>query len=324
MAAMRFSVGGTGGLNWQGHVDAAAVVEACGYYGFYPSDHLMPVVDRGGGDQDRLDAPSTLLALSGRTTRIRLGCMVQANLLRHPVITATSHATLDHASNGRAVLGIGAGGNRREYDIHGFPYPDTVEERIARLEEAVALIKALWTNDRTTFEGKYYQLHDAPFFPKPVQKPHPPIMVGGMHTGTMRVAARYADEWNALGSIKRVKALKGRMRGLCDEVGRDFDSLTISKQGAFLLTEDKAEAQRFIERQVSHMTANPSFKLVEGYSSPEEQARESHFVGGVSELTDLVGRWREIGVTHLNFNTPRPFKPDTLEEFAAKIFPVFS
>ena len=100
MAAMKFSVGGSGGLNWQGHVDAAAVLEECGYYGFYPSDHLMPVVDRG-GDQDRLDAPSTLLALSGRTSRIRLGCMVQANLLRHPVITAMSHATLDHASTGR-------------------------------------------------------------------------------------------------------------------------------------------------------------------------------------------------------------------------------
>src|SRR4051794_12794797 len=170
MAAMKFSVGGTGGLNWQGHVDAAAVLEECGYYGFYPSDHLMPIVDRG-GDQDRLDAPSTLLALSGRTSRIRLGCMVQANLLRHPVITAMSHATLDHASNGRAVLGLGAGGNRREYDIHGFPYPDTVRERIDRLDEAVALIKALWTNDRTTFEGKYYQVHDAPFFPKPLQKP---------------------------------------------------------------------------------------------------------------------------------------------------------
>jgi alkanesulfonate monooxygenase SsuD/methylene tetrahydromethanopterin reductase-like flavin-dependent oxidoreductase (luciferase family) len=323
MAAMRFSVGGTGGLNWQGHVDAAAACEELGYYGFFPSDHLMPVVDRGGGDQDRLDAPSTLLALSGLTSRIRLGCMVQANLLRHPVITALSHATLDHASNGRAELGIGAGGQRREYDIHGVPYPDTVAERIERLDEAVALIKALWTNDRTTFEGKYYQVHDAPFFPKPLQKPHPPVMVGGMHSGTMRVAAKYADEWNALGSIKRVQALKERMRDICQDVGRDIDSLKISTQGAFLLTEDKAEAQRFIDRQASHMTANPNFKLVDGYASPDAQARESHFVGSASELTDLAGRWREIGVTHINFNTPRPFKRDMLEEFAAKVMPAF-
>src|SRR5215213_1623097 len=162
MAAMKFSVGGTGGLNWQGHVDAAAACEELGYHGFFPSDHLMPIVDRG-GDQDRLDAPSTLLALSGLTSRIRLGCMVQANLLRHPVITALSYATLDHASSGRAELGMGAGGQRKEYDVHGFPYPDTVTERIERLDEAVALIKTLWTSDRTTFEGKYYQVHDAPF-----------------------------------------------------------------------------------------------------------------------------------------------------------------
>ncbi|HEX3244956.1 MAG TPA: LLM class flavin-dependent oxidoreductase, partial [Chloroflexota bacterium] len=306
-----------------GHADAAAACEDCGYSGFYPSDHLMPVVDRG-GDQDRLDAPSTLLALSGLTRRIRLGCMVQANLLRHPVITAMSHTTLDHASNGRAVLGIGAGGNRREYDIHGFPYPDTVTERIERLDEAVALIKTLWTNDRATFEGKYYQLHDAPFFPKPIQKPHPPIMVGGTHPGTMRVAAKYADEWNGLGSVKRVQALLDRMREICQEVGRDFASLTFSTQGAFLLTEDKAEAQKFIDRQVSHMTANPNFKLVDGYSSPDEQARDSHFVGGVGELTDLIGRWQEIGVTHVNFNTPRPFTRVPLETFAAKVMPAFS
>jgi alkanesulfonate monooxygenase SsuD/methylene tetrahydromethanopterin reductase-like flavin-dependent oxidoreductase (luciferase family) len=323
MAAMRFSVGGTGGLDWQGHVDAAKACEDLGYWGFYPSDHLMPVVDRG-GDQDRLDAPSTLLALAGMTSRIRLGCMVQANLLRHPVITALSNTTLDHASNGRAELGIGAGGGRREYDMHGFPYPDTVTERIERLDEAVALIKTLWANDRTTFEGKYYQVHDAPFFPKPLQQPHPPIMVGGMHSGTMRVAAKYADEWNALGSIKRVQALKERMRGICDEVGRDIATLKISTQGAYLLTEDKAEAQRFIDRQVSHMTATPNFKLVDGYSSPEEQAKESHFVGGAAELTDLAGRWSEIGVTHINFNTPRPFNRDTLEQFAAKVMPQFS
>jgi alkanesulfonate monooxygenase SsuD/methylene tetrahydromethanopterin reductase-like flavin-dependent oxidoreductase (luciferase family) len=322
MAAMRFSVGGSGGLNWQGHVDAAKACEDLGYWGFYPSDHLMPIADRG-GDQDRLDAPSTLLALAGMTSRIHLGCMVLANLLRHPVITALSHTTLDHASNGRAELGIGAGASRREYDIHGFPYPDTVAERIERLDEAVALITALWTNDRTTFEGKYYQVHDAPFFPKPLQKPRPPIMVGGMHSGTMRVAAKYADEWNALGSIKRVQGLKERMRGICDEVGRDFGTLKMSTQGGFLLTEDKAEAERFIDRQVSHLTANPNFKLVEGYSSPTEQAKESNFVGGVSELTELVGRWSELGVTHINFNTPRPWTREPLEQFAAKVMPAF-
>src|SRR5215208_3627123 len=149
MAAMTFSVGGSGGLGWPAHLEVAAAAEDLGFHGFYPSDHLTNIVDR--GEPDRLDAPSTLLALSGRTSRIRLGCMVQANLLRHPVITALSYATLDHASSGRAELGMGAGGQRKEYDVHGFPYPDTVTERIERLDESVALIKALWTSDRTTY-----------------------------------------------------------------------------------------------------------------------------------------------------------------------------
>lgn len=322
MAGMKFSVGGTGGLGWQGHVEVATTLEELGFYGFYPSDHLMPIVDRG-GDSDRLDAPSALAALSGRTSRLRLGCLVQANLFRHPVLTAMMCTTLDHASNGRAELGIGAGANRREYDIHGFPYPETVEERIARLDEAVGLIVALWTNDRTTFEGQYYQVHDAPHFPKPIQRPHPPITVGGMHVGTMRVAAKYATEWNALGALKVVAARKERMAALCQEAGRSINDLGISKQGAFLLTEDASEAQRFLDRQVAHLTANPSYTVPPGYASAEEHAREANFVGNVGQLTELIGRWREIGVNHINFQTPRPFQREMLERFAVEVIPAF-
>jgi alkanesulfonate monooxygenase SsuD/methylene tetrahydromethanopterin reductase-like flavin-dependent oxidoreductase (luciferase family) len=323
MASMKFSVGGTGGLGWKGHVEVATALEELGFYGFYPSDHLMPIVDRG-GDSDRLDAPSTLAALSGLTKRLRLGCLVQANLFRHPAITAMMCTTLDHASNGRAELGLGAGANRREYDIFGVPYPDTVEERIARLDEAVGLITALWANDRTTFEGTYYQVHDAPSFPKPVQQPHPTITVGGMHVGTMRVAAKYADEWNALGALKVVAGRRERMVSLCQEVGRDFSTLGISKQGAFLLTDDASEARRFIERQAEHLTANPSYTPPAGYSSAEEHAREASFVGSPAELIELIGKWREIGVNHLNFQTPRPFRRDSLERFASEVMPAFA
>lgn len=323
MAKMTFSVGGSGGLGWPAHLEVAAAVEELGYHGFYPSDHLMNIVDRGA--PDRLDAPSTLLALSGRTSRIRLGTMIQANLLRHPVNTAMMYATLDLASNGRADLCMGAGGARREYDIHGYYYPDSVEERIARLDEAIQLIIALWTNDDpVTFQGRYYHVHNAPFFPKPVQKPRPPIIIGGMHSGTMRVAAKYADNWNSLGALKVVEARKTRMQQICDEVGRDIATLRISKQGNFLLTEDATEAQRFIDRYLARITANPAYKVPPGYSSPEEHARGSCFVGGASELTDIVGRWLDIGVTHLNLQTPRPFKREMMEQFAAKVMPAFS
>jgi alkanesulfonate monooxygenase SsuD/methylene tetrahydromethanopterin reductase-like flavin-dependent oxidoreductase (luciferase family) len=323
MPKMTFSVGGSGGLSWPGHLEVAAAVEELGYHGFYPSDHIANIYDR--GTPDRLDAPSTLLALSGRTSRIRLGTMIQANLLRHPVNTAMMYALLDLATNGRADLCLGAGGARREYDMYGYYYPDTVAERIERLDEGVQLIIALWTNEgATTFEGKYYQVHEAPFFPKPVQKPRPPIMIGGMHSGTMRVAAKYADNWNSLGALKVVEARKVRMREICDEVGRDFDTLSISKQGGFLLTEDKAEAQRFIDRYIARITANPAYKVPRGYSSPEEHARGSSFVGGVSEMTDIIARWLEIGVTHLNLQTPRPFEREMMEQFAARVMPKFS
>ena len=301
----------------------AAAVEEFGYHGFYPSDHITNIYDR--GEPDRLDAPSTLLALSGRTSRIRLGTMIQANLLRHPVNTAMIYCTLDLASNGRADLCMGAGGARREYDINGYYYPDTVAERIARLDEGnTADHRALDERPTGHLRGQYYQVRNAPFFPKPVQKPRPPIMIGGMHSGTMRVAARYADNWNSLGALKVVKARKERMQEICNEVGRDFDTLSISKQGGFLLTEDKAEAQRFIDRYIARITANPAYKVPPGYGSPEEHARGAGFVGGVSEMTDIVGRWLEIGVTHLNLQTPRPFKREMMEQFAAKVMPAFS
>jgi alkanesulfonate monooxygenase SsuD/methylene tetrahydromethanopterin reductase-like flavin-dependent oxidoreductase (luciferase family) len=323
MAVMQFSVGGSGGLSWPAHLEVARAVEDYGYHGFYPSDHLTNIYER--GDPDRLDAPSTLLALSGRTSRIRLGTMIQANLLRHPVNTAMMYCTLDLASDGRADLCLGAGGARREYDINGYYYPDTVAERIERLDEAVQIIIALWTNDGpTTFEGKYYQLREAPFFPKPVQKPRPPIMVGGMHSGTMRVAAKYADNWNALGALRVTEARKERMQEICAEVGRDFNTLSISKQGGFLLTEDKAEAEAHIDRYIKRITSNPAYKVPPQYRTVEEHARDAGFVGGVSEMTEIIGRWLEIGVTHLNLQTPRPFKREMMERFAAKVMPAFS
>jgi len=131
------------------------------------------------------------------------------------------------------------------------------------------------------------------------------------------------DNWNSLGAIKVVEARKERMGEICNEAGRDFATLSISKQGGFLLTEDRSEAQRFIDRYVARITANPAYKLPTGYSSPEEHAREAGFVGGASELIDVVGRWLEIGVTHLNLQTPRPFKREMMEQFAGQVMPTF-
>jgi len=149
-------------------------------------------------------------------------------------------------------------------------------------------------------------------------------MIGGMHSGTMRVAAKYADNWNSLGALKVVEARKERMGEICNEVGRDFATLSISKQGGFLLTEDKTEAQRFLDRYIARITANPAYKVPPGYSSPEEHAREAGFVGGANELIDVIGRWQEIGVTLLNLQTPRPFRREMLEQFAFKGMPAFA
>lgn len=324
MTGIKFSVGGSGGLGWDGHLEVARACEDLGFYGFYPSDHLMPIVDRGGGSSERLDAPTAIAALAGQTTRLRLGCLVQANLFRHPVLTAMMCNTLDHATGGRAELGLGAGANRHEYDVHGFPYPDSFHERVDRLDEALALIKLLFTQERTTFEGRFYRVHDAPFAPRPVQQPHPPITVGGMYERTMRVAARHANEWNALGPLRVVESLVVKMRDICAEEGRDFSTLRISRQGPVLLSDDRSEVERFLERQAAMMRSHRGFKPSPLYSSVEEQAADTVWVGDAPEMIDSIGRWREIGVTHFNFTTPRPFHRPMLERFAADVMPAFA
>lgn len=321
MGKIWFSVGGSGGLDWQGHLEVAQACDELGFYGFYCSDHLMPIADHG-GTSARLDAPTTLAGLAGRTTRLRLGCLVQANLLRHPVVSALMLNTLDHASDGRAEFGLGAGGGRREYDVHGFPYPG-LEERLGRLDEALELIKLLWTQERTTYEGRYFQVHDAPFHPRPIQEPHPPIIVGGAHPGTMKIAAKHADEWNFLGPRLVARELIGSMRDICREAGRDFATLRISQQMPFWLTDDKAEAARIRDRQVSGMTASPRFKLPPQYASAEAMVDDRAAFGDAATVTEKLQAWVGIGVTHINFMTPRPFERQMLEQFAAKVMPAF-
>jgi alkanesulfonate monooxygenase SsuD/methylene tetrahydromethanopterin reductase-like flavin-dependent oxidoreductase (luciferase family) len=196
-------------------------------------DHLLPI----GGD---LDGPifegwTLLAALAAQTSRLRLGLLVTSNRVRPPALLAKIAATTDIVSGGRLDFGIGAGSRtdipwaRREYDAYGLPYHDAAYA-VGSLAEACTVIRRLWAEDQPfDFHGRHYDLTGAFCNPKPVQRPHPPIVIGGLATRTLRVVAGHADVWNFPGDdLDTARARGAVLDRICAEIGRDPSSITRS------------------------------------------------------------------------------------------------
>ncbi len=177
--------------------DLAQTAEGLGYHLIAFPDHLAYELPSGELDPHHLGYSSMIIAamIGEATTKLRFGPLVLNNLLRHPAVTAQTLMSLDHLSGGRLLAGVGAGWRRREFEMTGLRFPDTTT-RLRMLDESLTCMRSLWTNDRTSFTGEFYQLKDAVLWPKPVQKPYPPILMGGSGKGLLRVAARHADVLN--------------------------------------------------------------------------------------------------------------------------------
>jgi len=196
-------------------------------------DHLLPI----GGDKDGpiFEGWTLLPALAAQTTRLRVGLLVTSNRIRPPALLAKIAATTDIVSGGRLDFGIGAGSRtdipwaRREYDAYGLPYHDA-RHAVGSLAEACTLIRRLWTEDKPfDFHGSYYDLTGAFCNPKPVQRPGPPIVIGGQATATLRVVAEHADVWNFPGGDVEAAVRRGAVLDrICAEIGRDPASITRS------------------------------------------------------------------------------------------------
>ncbi|HET9975085.1 MAG TPA: LLM class flavin-dependent oxidoreductase [Streptosporangiaceae bacterium] len=196
-------------------------------------DHLMPI----GGDPDGpvFEGWTLLSALAAQTERLRLGLLVTSNRFRPPAVLAKIATTVDIVSGGRLDFGIGAGSRpsipwaRREYEAHGLPYDDFAHS-VGSLAEACTVIRRLWTEDKPfDFDGTYVRLTGAFGNPKPVQRPHPPIVIGGRSTATLRVVAEHADVWNMPGGdIEDAVSRSALLDRLCAETGRDPASVTRS------------------------------------------------------------------------------------------------
>jgi len=223
-------------------------------------DHYAPI--HGDLDGPCLEGWTLLAALAAETTRLRIGLMVTGNTYRHPAVLANIAATVDIISKGRLDLGIGAGWNEYEHESMGIPlYPPG--ERIRRLGEACSVIKQLFTQQLTTFEGRYYTLREARCEPKPLQQPHPPFVIGGAGEQlTLRVVAEHADIWNfprPQGPGEEFARKLSILHQHCETVGRDPRSITISVQPMVHyddLEKTTQVVQQFVDAGATHVVLN--------------------------------------------------------------------
>ncbi len=227
------------GLDFAGLTERAIACEDAGLHSLWLADHLWA---RGMPEVDYLESWTALTALAMRTTRLRLGTLVLCNSYRNPALVAKMAATFDRISGGRLELGIGAGWMDEEYRGYGYHFPAT-HVRIEQLEEGLEVIRRLFAEPRSTFQGKYYALDDAPNNPKPVQTPAPPITIGGAGERLLlKVVAKYADRWNCpMNAAHELPHKLDVLRLHCADVGRDPQAITVSEQVIVVLGADDAD-----------------------------------------------------------------------------------
>lgn len=218
---------GQASKSWSQVLDEFVMAEELGFDHAWLVDHL---IDTDGTPEDGcLESWTLLAAIAAKTTRIRLGVLVTSNTFRHPALLLKEAVTVDHVSGGRLILGIGTGWNEDEHRRYGIDLPPPAE-RVDRFEEAVRLISLLMLQERTTFAGRYYQLDDAHLEPRPVQRPRIPILIAAHRPRMLRIAARYADQWDTFAAIPgastdgveaQIAEQIARLDAACAEIGRD-------------------------------------------------------------------------------------------------------
>ena len=280
---MRFAIfSSMGNTTWSDVEALWRHAEQTGWDAACVTDHFMPnTPDRVG---DMLESWTTLTALAALTKRMRVGTIVSGNTYRHPAVLAKMAANVDIISGGRLICGMGAGWQENEHQAYGLPFY-TVGERLQRLDEACQVLNMLWTQERSTFKGKYYQLDDAPLMPKPVQKPRPELMIGGGgEKVTLRIVARWADHWNVWGGPD-ILAQKGKiLDGYCAAIGRDPKTILRSAVMVPVLSEDRAKIDKIQQIFMQRM------------SRDEASAKDTMLAGSVAQIQDKLGRLREAGV----------------------------
>lgn len=303
---MRFSIWPSPMRAWADVLDIALHAEATNWDGLYFADHYMPNDPEGDRPLDgpTLECWSVLGGLAAATHRLRLGSLVCGNTYRHPAVLAKIATGVDHVSNGRVVLGLGAGWQVNEHKAYGIELYDT-RTRLDRFEEACAIVRSLLDNNRTTFEGKHYTIIDAPCQPAPVQEHLPLLVGGGGEKRTLRIAAQFADEWNVWGTAELVAQKSAVLARHCEDLGRDPATIKHSTQALMFLSEDET----WLAGKRNQNTGRPDI------------------IGTPEEVIEIIAGYRDVGVDELivpdwNMGPPTRTK-DTFDLFMERVAPAF-
>jgi alkanesulfonate monooxygenase SsuD/methylene tetrahydromethanopterin reductase-like flavin-dependent oxidoreductase (luciferase family) len=270
---------------------------------------------------DLLNAPAlecwtTLSALAAVTDRIRLTPLVLANTYRPPALLAKMASTLDVISQGRLELGVGAGGGRDDHRLSGLPFPPTAE-RVEMLEEAVEVIKKLWSEDGAAYQGRYYSLDGGANNPKPVQHPHPPVLIGGHgERHLFRAVAKYADLCN-IGFEMSTAEHQERLAVLeqhCAKEGRDFTEIEVTHNTRVVIAESQAEFDRLVIKQAAAANQSP-----EAYRESVRRA----IAGTPEQCAEKIESYLSHGIGYFFLLFPDPIATESLELFARTVMPRF-
>jgi F420-dependent oxidoreductase-like protein len=291
-------------IPWPTLVERWRLIEDLGFDSIWDFDHFN---QPSRPDGPYFEAWTVLAGLAVQTRRVRIGVLVSSNTFRHPALLAKQAITVDHMSGGRLDVGLGAGWFVSEHDAFGLPFPPP-GERVSRFREAVQVLDRLLRQDRSTYDGRYYQLTDAVCLPRPVQQPRPPLMLAGHGPRMLRIIAELGDAWNSFGTPAEIRERNAILDAHCRAIGRDPATLPRSLYGWATQTPQASWADERAGGWAAGLAHGDRRLPADPWASPQA-------------CVDFIETYREAGIDHFVIDAPRPDQLAAMERFAAERLP---
>jgi alkanesulfonate monooxygenase SsuD/methylene tetrahydromethanopterin reductase-like flavin-dependent oxidoreductase (luciferase family) len=297
--------------SWAEIMASAELVDELGFDHLWTVDHWL--APHGDPDQPVFDGWMVLAGWATRTSRARLCLFVGANTFRPPGHTAKLVSTLDHMSDGRAMLGLGAGWFTREHEAYGIDFGASPGQRITWLDESADICRRLLDGERVTVDEGRYRIDDLELLPPPLQEHVPMVIGGGGEKKTLRVVAKHADIWNTFGSLETVERKVRILGEHCEAVGRDPAAIQLTVGAQVIIRDSAAKARAIHEAQLAHNLITPENTIIDPVST---------WTGTVDDIVDRIGAYRALGISGLIVEMPAPFDDETLHRLAEDVRPL--
>jgi F420-dependent oxidoreductase-like protein len=298
---LHIGIGVDPNLAWPTLVERWRLIEALGFDSIWDFDHLM---QPSRPDGPYFEAWTVLAGLAIHTSRVRIGVLVSSNTFRHPALLAKEAITVDHMSQGRLDVGIGAGWFAPEHEAFGVEFPRP-GERVSRFREAIEIIDRLLRQDRTTYVGRFYQVRDAVCLPRPLQEPRPPLMLAGHGPRMLRIIAEHADAWNSFGTPQEIRERNAILDDHCGAIGRDPTTLRRSLYGWATQTPNESWADERAGTWATGLARGERRLSTDPWASPQA-------------TLDFVETYREVGIDHFVIDAAREDQLSIMERFAVE------